>query len=197
MKKSTVDKWQQGRAGWNYSPALQFWHRFALFTLADAMQLEIPCGPLRLGETWPAEMCRIPDEAILARDWFATSEPGVEVNGKREYVSFAECCHWLGLDVNAERVGILAAIDAHADFDTEEIWSRLEALAEAEVSDSVCEMPDYARVVRERDQVELIDNREPEKPKKPKPAKAKRAEVAPSMLVSDFEQFSLLQGAAA
>ena len=44
MKKSTVDKWQQGRAGWNYSPALQFWHRFTLFTLADAMQLRYLAG---------------------------------------------------------------------------------------------------------------------------------------------------------
>ena len=110
-------------------------------------------------------------------------------------MSFAECCHWLGLDVNAEALASWPPLTL-TPISIRKIWSRLEALAEAEVSDSVCEMPDYARVVRERDQVELIDNREPEKPK-PKPGKAKRAEVAPSMLVSDFEQFSLLQGAAA
>ena len=143
MAKLAVDRWQQGRPQWNYNPALQFWYRFILCTLADAMQVEggVPT-----------------DEAILARDWFATSEPGVELDGKREFVSFEECCHWLGLDVNHERVELLAAIDENADFDTDEIWARLEKLSseEPEATDHLFDVPDMFRVVPARDQIPLI-----------------------------------------
>jgi len=141
--KSTVERWQQGRPAWNYSPALQFWYRFVLCTLADAMQVE---------DGKPT------DEAILARDWFATSTPGVEFNGRREFVSFDECCHWLGLDADVERVGILFAIDENGDFDTDEVWARLAELSESEPegTDALFDVPDMFRVVPVRDQLSLL-----------------------------------------
>jgi hypothetical protein len=138
-----VNRWQMGRPQWNYHPTLTYWHRFILTAMHDAFQVE---GG------------KPTDEALLARDWFATSSPGIEVNGRREFVSFPECCHWLDLDVDAERVGVLAAIDAHADFDTDEAWSRLEVLSAAipDDTEALFEVPDVFRVVPVRDQGTLL-----------------------------------------
>jgi hypothetical protein len=142
-----VNRWQMGRPQWNYHPTLTYWHRFILTAMHDAFQVE---GG------------KPTDEALLARDWFATSSPGIEVNGRREFVSFPECCHWLDLDVDAERVGVLAAIDAHADFDTDEAWSRLEVLSAAipDDTEALFEVPDVFRVVPVRDQGTLLSQPE-------------------------------------
>lgn len=141
--KMAVDRWQQGRPHWNYDPAMQFWYRFVMTALHDAMQEDggVPT-----------------DEALLARDWFATSQPGFEVNGRREFVSFEECCFWLGLNVDAERVSVLGAIDSHADFDTDVLFARLSVLAESnpDDTDALFDTPDLFRVVPVRDQGTLF-----------------------------------------
>lgn len=156
-KTTSVDKWQQGRPQWNYNPALQFWWRFVQCTVADAMETEYPAGPLRPGESWPIDACRPSNEALLARDWIATSTPAGVFNGKRKFVSFDECCFWLGCNADAERVGLLALIDAGQDFDTTESWERLEVLRDGEPEDTeaLFELPDMFRVVPVRDQLTI------------------------------------------
>ena len=134
-----VDKWQCGRPQWSYSPILQFYWRFVMTTMMDAQQIEngIPT-----------------DEALLARDWIARSEPDPD----REYISFPECCAALGCDVDAERVAILEFIDKQGDFDTEECDARLDVLSakNPDETDHLFELPDWARVVPALDQISLF-----------------------------------------
>lgn len=65
------------------------------------------------------------DEALLARDWIATSD-GIDWGGG--FLSFEHCCSVLGLDTDAERVALLERIDRTRDFDNPECWHRLAAL---------------------------------------------------------------------
>jgi hypothetical protein len=138
-----VDKWQQGRPQWHYDPVMQGWFRFIQTAIQDALQVA--------GD-------KPTDEAILARDWIARSEPGVAINGKREFVSFGECCHWLGLNAEAEMVALLAFIDSKVDFDTDECDTRLDYLlgSEPEEVGSLFEVPAIFRVVPVRDQGSLF-----------------------------------------
>ena len=89
------------------------------------------------GEKWPIEACRPSNEALLARDWIATSTPRGIFNGKREFVSFDECCFWLGCNADAERVGLLAIIDAGQDFDNADAWRRLAELQAGEPEERI------------------------------------------------------------
>ncbi len=138
-KITEVSKWQRGRPTWHYDPTMQFYFRLAMCALHDAMQSRdgIPT-----------------DHALLARDWFARSDSIQPASTRREFVSFHECCHWLGLDTDTERIAILAMIDARADFDTDECWERLERLSESNPDDAepLFEVPDMFRVVAVRDQ---------------------------------------------
>jgi hypothetical protein len=142
--KMNVDKWQQGRPEWFYDPTMQFWWRFVQCTLQDAMQVDPEGKPT--------------DDALLARDWFAASKPVPEWNGRREFVSFDECCHWLGLNVDAERLALLELIDNHADFDTDDAWQRLEYLKaqEPEETEALFEVPEIFRIVPVRDQLSIF-----------------------------------------
>lgn len=99
-----------------YHPAMWLYLRMIQYAVIDAT---------RGGRKRPS------DEALLARDWIATSS-GV---GWREsgYLSFEHCCSVLGLDADAERVALLEQIDRSRDFDTPECWARLEALRAQEI----------------------------------------------------------------
>ena len=70
----------------------------------------------------------------------------------RETISFPECCLWLGVEVEFERVAFLAIIDSAGDFDTEEAWTRLEWLSEQEPAstDSLFDPAEF-RIVPELD----------------------------------------------
>lgn len=143
MARLDVNRWQQSRPHWNYNPTMQFWFRFVMITLRDALRNEngVPT-----------------DEALLARDWFARSAPEISIDGRRKFVSFDECCHWLGLNVEAERLAILEMIDKAADFDTDECFARLEILNAAELDESepIFEIPPDFRIVAVRDQGNLF-----------------------------------------
>ncbi len=136
-----VDRWQCSRPEWNYSPALQFWWRIGQVAWFDAMKTRKDGSPT--------------DEALLARNWFARSEPEKNANGERESFSFEEVCDWLSLNLEAERVAVLAAIDACADFDTEECDARLEALLNGQPAPRF-DLPDDYRFVPERDQMSMF-----------------------------------------
>jgi hypothetical protein len=150
-----VNKWQAGRASWKYDPTMQFYWRFIMVTLHEALQ-HVDGVPT--------------DEALLARDWFATSEMP-PAGAVRECIAFPDCCHWLGVKVDAERVAFLALIDSKADFDTDECWERLERLSaqEPEDGDSLFELPDEFRVCPELDQVSLLQVPVLEMRRQPKP----------------------------
>lgn len=145
LSKSSTrpDKRQQGRPQWNYDPAMQFYFRFVMTALHDALRCESGLPT---------------DEAILARDWFATSTPGFVIGERREFISFDECCHWLGINADVERIALLELIDGRADFDTDEAWERLAKLSVSNPDDTEClfEAPDIFRVVPVRDQIPLF-----------------------------------------
>lgn len=143
MRSIDVSRWQAHQSRWKYDPTLWFYWRFAMCTLADAMK----------------SRCGVPtDDALLARAWIASSAGGEVVDGKRPYLSFDECCHWLGLDADAERLACLEMIDAASEFDTDECWERLEALSQDcdQESGEHYEVPVWARVVPALDQMDLL-----------------------------------------
>jgi hypothetical protein len=98
------------------------------------------------------------DEALLARDWFARSQQTPPIDGRREFASFDEVCHWLGLNADVERISILEAIDARADFDNDECDARLDELSASNPDDDevLFDVPEMFRVVAVRDQGSLF-----------------------------------------
>ena len=95
------------------------------------------------------------DEALLARDWIATSE-SLPPLLRGDFVSFPECCERLGLSVDAERVALLERIDAGGYFDTDEAWERLAALEVAVEDDDAEALFDAFRVVPALDQFTMF-----------------------------------------
>ena len=91
------------------------------------------------------------DDALLARDWFATSEPGV--CGAHDFVSVPECCWALDLSPDNERVQVLNWLDALIDSDTEDAWKRLERLPFQPANEAQISVPLWARVVPVLDQM--------------------------------------------
>ena len=152
-QQSTLDvsKWQAARPRWVYTPTLWFYYRMIEVAYLDARTCEIQAGPLRPGE---ALLYYPTDEALLARDWIARSQPAPA--GSLEFVSFPECCQMLGLDPEQERVALLDAIDKAVDSDNDEAWARLEELRAREPLDDVEPLFDAPRVVPALDQMALF-----------------------------------------
>lgn len=132
------------RPRWNYSPVQWFWWRLGQCAYQDALKVRADGTPT--------------DDALLARDWFARSEAIDVRDGKREFASFAEVCHWLGLNVDVERLAILDVIDHAADFDTDECDARLELLSAPNSDDKqrLYDVPEMFRIVAVRDQGALF-----------------------------------------
>jgi hypothetical protein len=158
-----VSKWQAARRQFQYHPALWFFYRMIQVAYLDARTTEPMIGPLRDGKRRP----EIPtDEAILARDWIARSEPvdphaylprpGQAEWQRREFISFPECCGMLSLDPEKERGPLLAAIDHASDLDTDQAWARLEQLAAREPVEDAAPLFDAPRVVPVLDQISLF-----------------------------------------
>jgi len=144
------------RPKFNYSATMQFWKRMFDVIFHDAQQVILPFGPLRQGEKWSFEDVRPTDDAILARAWFAWSEPDVE-DGEREFASWPECCHWLDKDWNVETAAALAIIDACSDFENAYAICRLKELAaEPDEDECIFELPEWARVVPALDQLSIF-----------------------------------------
>lgn len=135
--------WVRVQRAWLYDPALWFSYRMVEVAYLDAYNQ---------GST-PS------DEALLARDWIATSEP-VNIHGletRERFISFPECCERLGLNVYAERLALLERIDAGGDFDNDEAWERLASLSQAEMQDDAEELFEAFRVVPALDQFQLFN----------------------------------------
>ena len=138
-KNLQVDQWQAVQRKWLYSPVLWFSYRMVEVAYLDAKDQ----GPV------PS------DEALLARDWIATSE-SLPPLLRGDFVSFPECCERLGLSVDAERVALLERIDAGGYFDTDEAWERLAALEVAVEDDDAEALFDAFRVVPALDQFTMF-----------------------------------------
>lgn len=131
------------RPKFNYDPAMQFWLRLFVVTFHDARQVNEDKTPT--------------DEAILARAWFAWSEWDKEEDGKQQFASWPECCHWLGKDWHVETAAALQIIDAGADFESEYAIRRLKELSAMPDEDaSACELPEWARIVPAVDQFSIF-----------------------------------------
>lgn len=152
QSKLDVSKWQAARPRWVYTPALWFYYRMIEVAFLDART---------------QEGGKPTDEALLARDWIATSEmprygntvaasPRMVIRAPHEFVSFPACCQMLGLDAEQERVALLDAIDKAVDSDNDEAWTRLEELAAREPLDDVEPLFDTPRVVPALDQLALF-----------------------------------------
>ena len=138
-----VNRWQAARPQWHYSPVMWFYWR-----MVKAALLDVRCDAVG----------RPTDEALLVRDWVARSEadPRIPVGNGRRFVSFPECCEQLGLNAENERLALLALIDNHCEFDTDEAWERLEALSAAQPSDDEEPLFEGLRIVPALDQMTLF-----------------------------------------
>jgi hypothetical protein len=135
-----VNRWHACRPQYTYTPAMWFFHRLIESAYLDATAIV---------DRRPS------DEAILARDWIACS---IELPAASEpgFVSFAECCHWLGIDANTEMVGLLEKIDQLGDFDTDEAFERLESLSLQEAADDPEPLFEDMRIVPAVDQLTMF-----------------------------------------
>jgi hypothetical protein len=149
-----------GTRQWNYCAAMQFFARVINVALIDC-KCALAIAPvahaalvaLPLPGADPAG--RPTDDALLARDWIARSESPADGRVRR-YLSFPECCGQIGVDVEASRTALLAAIDAAGDYDNDEAWARLEELSARELPDDVEPLFDAPRVVPALDQIALF-----------------------------------------
>jgi len=140
-EQSTLDvsKWQTARPRWVYTPALWFYFRMIEVAFLDART---------------QEGGKPTDEALLARDWIARSQPAEA--GAHDFVSFPECCEMLGLNHEIERLALLNAIDKAVDVDNNEAWERLDELSAREPIDDVEPLFEAPRVVPALDQMALF-----------------------------------------
>lgn len=134
-----VDWWQADLCKWVYDPAMWFSYRMIEVAYLDAKDQ----GPM------PS------DEALLARDWIATSQ-SLPALTESDYVSFPECCERLGLNADVERMALLERIDAGGDFDNDEAWERLAVLELVEPKDDIEALFEAYRVVPALDQLTML-----------------------------------------
>lgn len=162
MAGLNVSKWQASKRGWNYSPVLQFAKRMIETAMIEALAVGraecpysdplwiVPPCDLRLhamhvaGDRW--------DEAVMARDWIRRAAPDPRIDREGYLLSFDHCCEVLGLEPDHERLWMLAKIDAAADFDTDEVWARIDHLTTHPPDESEEPLFDAPRVVPELDQ---------------------------------------------
>jgi hypothetical protein len=163
QSKLDVSKWQAAAREWNYSPTMQFYRRMIEMALIDCnCSLGITAlshGVMVALPNPSADPASMPtDEALLARDWIARSEAPAPCEECEEcrFISFAMCCEQLGANVDGSRVALLDAVDRTADFDSDESWTRLEVLSQAESKDDVEPLFDAPRIVPAIDQLSLF-----------------------------------------
>jgi len=127
MAKLNVSKWQAARRGPAYTPVLQFFWRQIKMAMFEALRVgaleppfPAPFPTYRPGDKW--------DAAIMARNWIARPAPDPKLDREGWMTSFDAACIALGCDPDTERLWMLEKIDAAADFDTDEVWARIEYL---------------------------------------------------------------------
>ena len=166
MAKLNVGKWQAARRAPSYTPVLQFFYRQIWMAMFEALRVK--------GQAEPYS-CAIPDEqygrrlensrsrelwdaAIMARNWIASAAPDPEIDREGWVLSFDAACIALGLQPDYERTWMLEKIDAAADFDTDEVWARIEYLTDNPPDETEEPLFDAPRVVPALDQGCLFGN---------------------------------------
>lgn len=136
-----VSRWQCFRPGFSYTPVMHLWLRLVTTAMIDAHDV-------RAG---------VPsDRALLARDWFARPTPDPHQDPEGYAMSFGFCCRLFGLCEDSERLAFLSMIDELGDFDTDDDWSRLEALTSQPLEEEPEEIFQSFRVVPELDQMRMF-----------------------------------------
>ncbi len=131
-----TSKWQAARPEISYSPVQQFYLRMIRTAFDEA-------------KTAATEMS---DEAIMARAWIARETPDPHMDREGYLLSFAHCCDVLWLNADHEMTWMLREIDACADFDTDEVYARLDELTENPPDEVEEELFEAVRVVPALDQ---------------------------------------------
>lgn len=163
MAGLNVSKWQAAKRGWNYTPVMQLAMRLIRTAIIEVGQVHnVPCpyfdpewnrAAPRTAEEWLLKLCGEPwDRAVMARDWIRRGAPDPKLDREGYLLSFDNCCEVLGLCADAERAGLLSWIDSLADFDTDEVWARIEHLTQNPPDESEEPLFDAPRVVPELDQ---------------------------------------------
>lgn len=166
MAKLDVSKWQAARKGPLYTPVMQFYLRMIRMALFEALRVQ---GSSPYVQGWDASGApmlddgpdftsryRLWDEAIMARHWIARPAPNPQTDREGWLLSFDAACEALGLNADHERVWMLDKIDAAADFDTDEVWARVEFLTANPPDESVEPLFEAPRVVPALDQGSLF-----------------------------------------
>jgi hypothetical protein len=143
MAKLNVSKWQAARRGPRYTPVMQFFWRQIRMAMFEALRVEgiiypyaagwYPDGSPMLGDLIQTGRNReydLWDMAIMARAWIARVAPDPFFDRDGWLLSFDAACDALGCNADHERLWMLAKIDAAADFDTDEVWARIEYLTQ-------------------------------------------------------------------
>ena len=165
MAKINVSKWQAARRGPAYTPVMQFFLRMIRMALFEAMRVQdVPCPygllltergvddfPVHHGRAWDTW-----DAAVMARDWIARAAPDPHMDRDGYLLSFDAACQALGLTADYERVWMLEKIDSAADFDTDEVWKRIEYLTLNPPDESIEPLFDAPRCVPALDQGNLF-----------------------------------------
>lgn len=163
MAKLQVSKWQAARRGPTYTPVLQFFYRQIWLAMFEAMRVKGAMCPYSLLNCWDNEFAAahlstcarelgLWDAAIMARNWIASAAPNPHDDRTGWILSFDCACLALGLDPDHERTWMLEKIDAAADFDTDEVWARIEYLTQNPPDETEEPLFDAPRVVPALDQ---------------------------------------------
>lgn len=154
MAGLNVSKWQAATRPWNYTPAMQFFARMIARAEIDALAAQrFVCPYLADVSEAPKGELEIWDTAIMARDWIRRPAPEPRADREGYLASFDHCCDALGIDADAKRLEMLARIDAAVDFDCDEVWARIDYLAENPPDDNEAPLFTGMRVVPELDQM--------------------------------------------
>lgn len=164
MAKLNVAKWQAARRSPAYSPVMQFSLRMIRTALFEAMRAYcVPCPypasdaqPVTVADHLAAICVETWDAAVMARDWIARPTPSAKDDLEGYLLSFDAACEVLGLNAEYERMWMLQTIDAAADFDTDEVWARIEFLTINPPDESVEPLFDAPRCVPALDQGNLF-----------------------------------------
>jgi hypothetical protein len=174
MAGLNVNKWQAARRKTPYSPVMQFYLRQIRTALDKAKAIApVPCpysqGWYPDGQSieygikpgtsvdahWDAWDC-----AVMARDWIARATPDKESDHPGYILSFEHACEVLGLNADYEAEWMLREIDECGDFDTDEVYARIEFLTVNPPDEVEEELFEAIRVVPKLDQGNLFGNME-------------------------------------
>ncbi|QNI37502.1 hypothetical protein [Edaphobacter albus] len=170
MAGLNVSKWQAARRKQFYDPAMQFFLRMIRTALDEAKAVKgVACpyvggwyangSPMEFAvanKVFKLSDWQSWDDAIMARHWIARETPDRHLDPCGYLLSFEHCCELLSLNPDYEATWMLREIDECADFDTEEVHTRIEFLTNNPPDDVEEELFEGFRVVAKVDQMSMF-----------------------------------------